>query len=248
MTEIMFSSPADTPASSTGRLCIRQFGDSALLIGSDHPDKEARWRTAHSLARRLQATNLCGVEGVVATFETFTVEYDPLQIDAFTLYEWLVEHSNGAEEFVRQERTVEIPVVYGGDFGPDLSSISEYLGISEDDVVGMHASIAWRVAFNGAPAGAPMHEGNAYGVPIPRMSEPRVRVPAGSVALSGQQGTIYTIPSPGGWRLIGTTPIRMNNPSGHPFVVLAPGDFLRFRPITSDEYFQTEPVFVGDLL
>lgn len=229
-------------------LRFSQFGDSALLISSHLPDKEDRWRSAHVLADRLRNANLKGIESIVATFETFTVEFNPLVIDNFTLYQWLVNHSDGLDEFTSQGRTVDIPIVYGGEFGPDLRSVADHLELSEDEVIQKHSETSWRVAFNGGPAGAPLHEGNAFNSPIPRMSEPRVRIPAGTIALSGSQGTVYTVPAPGGWRLIGTTPVQMNNLSGQPFVALSPGDYLRFRPITPDEYYRTPPVFVGDLL
>lgn len=227
---------------------VRQFGDSALLVLPDHEDKESRWRDAHALAKLLREASLPGIEGITPTFETFTVEYNPLQTDAFLLCEELSGILSTSQNYEFEPREVEIPLVYGGDYGPDLKSVAGHLEISEEEVVEKHSTTTWRLAFNGAPAGAPMHEGNAFGTPIPRMRQPRVRIPAGSVALSGHQGTIYTIPAPGGWRLIGTTPVQMNNPSGEPFVALRPGDKLRFVPISEAEFHRSETVFIGELL
>lgn len=227
---------------------VRSFGDSALLVLPDHEDKESRWRSAHALARLLREANLPGIEGITPTFETFTVEYNPLQTDAFSVCEELTGILSATDDLDFAPRDVAIPLVYGGDYGPDLQSVADHLEISADEVIEKHSTTTWRLAFIGAPAGAPMHEGNAFGTPIPRMSQPRVRIPAGSVALSGHQGTIYTIPAPGGWRLIGTTPVQMNNPSGEPFVALRPGDTLRFTPISEAEFHRTEPVFIGELL
>lgn len=245
MSELVLSSGSGT-AEATVR--VRQFGDSALLVLPDCEDKEARWRSAHTLAALLREANLPGIEGITPTFETFTVEYNPLQTDAFLLCEELTGILSAADDFDFDPRVVEIPLVYGGDYGPDLKSVADHLGINEDEVIEKHSTITWRLAFNGAPAGAPMHEGNAFGSSIPRMSQPRVRIPAGSVALSGHQGTIYTIPAPGGWRLIGTTPVQMNNPTGEPFVALRPGDKLRFVPISEHEFHRFEPAFIGELL
>ncbi|SDT04455.1 sensor histidine kinase inhibitor, KipI family [Brevibacterium sandarakinum] len=245
MKEIVLSDPSGSAARTVH---VRPFGDSALLVHPSDDDKESRWRMAHALAASLRKANLVGVEGITPTFESLTIEYDPLRLDVFSLCESLTEALSTAGNIAIEERLVEIPLVYGGDFGPDLTSVAGHLGISENDVIEKHCATMWRLAFNGAPAGAPMHEGDAFGTPIPRMSHPRVKIPAGSVAVSGHQGTIYTIPAPGGWRLIGTTPLRMNNPSGQPFVALTPGDTLRFVPISVDEFHRTEPVFIGELL
>lgn len=245
MSEIVLSSRSGTEEVTVR---VRQFGDSAILVLPDHDDKESRWRSAHRLATLLHETRLPGIEGITPTFETFTVEYNPLQIDAFVLCEELTGILSTTDELQFEPRVVQIPLVYGGDYGPDLKSVADHLEIAEDEVVEKHSTTTWRLAFNGAPAGAPMHEGDAFGTSIPRLSQPRVRIPAGSVALSGHQGTIYTIPAPGGWRLIGTTPVQMNNPSGEPFVALTPGDKLRFVPISEHEFHRTEPLFIGELL
>lgn len=232
-------------------LQVRRYGDSALLVsGADDMrlTKEMRWAGVHAVAQRLRAAQIRGIEGIVATFETLTVEFDPLEVDAFDLSELIRSWSPVAIDPAAAGRIVEIPVVYGGEFGPDLASVASHLELSEDEVIDRHSSHLWRVAFTGAPAGTPLHEGTAFDAPIPRMPEPRVRIAPGSIALSGHQGTIYTIPAPGGWRLIGRTPLRIIDPTGDSFVAIEPGDSLRFRPISEREYAQTQPVFIGELL
>ncbi len=214
----------------------------------ENEDRIQRWGTMQTLSASLREAGPAGVEGVVATFETMLVEFDPLVVGAEELESWLRDHAPEHELPATTGRVVELPVVYGGEYGPDLDDIADYLGLTPARVIEMHSSTLWRVAFNGAPAGTPLHEGSPFDRPIPRMPSPRVRIAAGTIALAGFQGTIYTIPAPGGWRLIGRTPLQVINPAGDPFVAIQPGDQLRFRPISEEEYASTPAAFIGDLL
>ena len=232
-------------------LQVQRYGDSALLVsGADDEQlsKETRWAAVHAVAGRLRGAGIRGIEGIVATFETLTVEFDPLELDAFDLGELIRGWSPIPIDPTGTGRVVEIPMVYGGEYGPDLASVASHLGLREHEVIERHSAHLWRVAFTGAPAGTPLHEGATFDAPIPRMPEPRVRIAPGTIALSGHQGTIYTIPAPGGWRLIGRTPLQIINPSGDPFVAIEPGDSLRFRPISEHEFAQAAPAFIGELL
>lgn len=224
------------------------YGDSALLVRRENNDRIRRWATMQSLSAALRQAGPAGIEGIVATFETMLVEFDPLLIGHDDLETWLRDHAPSREMPATTGRIVELPMVYGGEYGPDLDDVAGFLGLSASDVIEMHAATLWRVAFNGAPAGTPLHEGSPFDKPIPRMTEPRVRIPAGTIALAGFQGTIYTIPAPGGWRLIGRTPLQVINPKGDPFVAIQPGDQLRFKPISEREFERTPSVFVGELL
>lgn len=224
------------------------YGDSALLVRRENDDRIQRWGTMQALSASLRDEGLEGIEGIIATFETMLVEFDPLTVGLAELEQWLRAHAPEHDVPATTGRIVELPVVYGGEYGPDLDGIAEYLGLSTEHVIEMHSSTLWRVAFNGAPAGTPLHEGSPFDKPIPRMSSPRVHIAAGTIALAGFQGTIYTIPAPGGWRLIGRTPLQVINPKGDPFVAIQPGDQLRFRPISEQEFADTPSVFIGELL
>ena len=224
------------------------YGDSAVLVERDCRDSVQRWAVMQSLSSSLRAAGLPGIEGNFATFATLLVSFDPLVTDAATLERWLRAHVPTEEIPATTGRIVEIPMTYGGEYGPDLEDVARHLELTPDEVIEQHAATLWRVAFNGAPAGTPLHEGSPWARPVPRMSEPRVRIAEGTIALAGHQGTIYTIPAPGGWRLIGRTPLKIINPRGNPFVAIDPGDQLRFKPITPDELARTPAVFIGELL
>lgn len=225
------------------------YGDSALLVSRRHPDPARRWALMQAVAASLRAQRVPGVEAVVATFEDLLVEYDPLVCDGDELRRRIALSAPAEEPPLASGRTVRLPMVYGGDNGPDLDDVAAELGITADQLIDRHSSTDWTVAFTGAPAGAPLHTGEPLGAtPIRRRSSPRVRIPAGTVALSGTQGTIYTVEAPGGWRLIGRTPVRIIRQGSDDFVSIRPGDTLRFSPLSEAEFAAFTPVDVAELI
>jgi KipI family sensor histidine kinase inhibitor len=123
---------------------------------------------------------------------------------------------------------VEIPVAYGGANGPDLDAVAELTGHTPDEVVAMHSGAEYLVYFLGFSPGFPYLGGLPESIAAPRLETPRRRVPAGSVAIGGQQTGVYPIASPGGWRIIGRTPLRLFDPGADPPVLLRMGDHVRF--------------------
>jgi len=216
-------------------LTIGPYGDSALLVravSTGPADREACWRTVQDLADAL--TGAAGVADLVATYDSLLVEFDCATTDHDEVAA-LVRATGPAEAGTRPSTVFEVPVRYGGEDGPDLAGVAEQLGISPAEVVERHGAAEWTVRFLGAPAGAPMLDGsapNGSGLPGPvrRHPSPRARVPAGSVALSGVQGVIYPVAAPGGWQLIGRTPLRFVDPTRWPHVPYRPGDRFRFVP------------------
>jgi len=211
------------------RLLIDPYGDSGLLVTARGGTAEQRWRTVHRLATAVRAGRLPGVCDVVATYDCLLVEFDC----ARTTFEDVA----AALPALRPVRgatapaTVRVPVIYGGEHGPDLGDVAAQLGSTPEQVARWHAATAWTVRFRGAPAGAPMLDGPAFPSPVSRCPAPRVRVPGGSVAVAGRQSVIYPVPSPGGWRLIGRTPLRMVAIGRPPRSPYRPGDVIRFEPI-----------------
>ena len=135
-------------------------------------------------------------------------------------------------------RSVTIPVQYGGDAGPDLAEVAALTGISVDEVIARHAAVEYRVAMLGFAPGFPYLLGLDPRLAVPRRHDPRQRVPAGSVAIGGSQTGIYPAALPGGWQLIGRTPLRLFDVHATPPSLLLPGDRVRFRPIDADGYEQ----------
>jgi KipI family sensor histidine kinase inhibitor len=133
-------------------------------------------------------------------------------------------------------RIVDIPVCYGGEFGPDLDEVAELCGLAADEVVALHVGGEYLAYMIGFAPGFPYLGGLPDKLAVPRKAVPRLRVPAGSVGLAGQQTGIYPLASPGGWQIIGRTPIRLFTPERMPPTLLQAGDIVRFRVISHEEY------------
>jgi KipI family sensor histidine kinase inhibitor len=136
-----------------------------------------------------------------------------------------------ADVVVAPGRLVEIPVRYGGADGPDLGEVAAHAGLTESQVVVLHASVEYDVYMVGFSPGFPYLAGLPERLAMPRRATPRVRVPAGSVAIGGLQTGVYPLASPGGWRLIGRTPLPLFDPRREPPVLLSLGDRVRFVPV-----------------
>ena len=174
-----------------------------------------------------------------------TVYYDPVRIprkDGGPPYErvcqWVRDCAAAAARRVREvvERRVVIPVCYGGAEGPDLAAIGAAHGLTADEVVALHSGAEYFVSAVGFAPGFPYLGGLPAALHTPRRPTPRTRVPAGSVAIGGALSGVYPFETPGGWHLIGRTPLRLFNPQGRPPALLQAGDRVRFRPITADEF------------
>jgi KipI family sensor histidine kinase inhibitor len=131
---------------------------------------------------------------------------------------------------------VEIPVCYGGECGPDIAAVAEHAGLLRDAVIARHTAAEYTVAMLGFAPGFPYLLGLDPSLQMPRRATPRTRVPAGSVAIGGAQTGIYPRELPGGWHLIGRTPLVLFDPQRELPCLLAPGDRVRFHAIEADEF------------
>jgi inhibitor of KinA len=212
-------------------------GDSALLVEfEERIDPEVN-ASAIALAAAVQAAGLAGVRDVVPTFRSVAVYFDPVHTDGAALLACLDRHAQAASGPAGESCTsIRIPVCYGGEVGPDLADVAAFAGMSEDDVVMAHTSKAYRVFMLGFVPGFAYLGIVDERIAIPRLATPRVRVPVGSVGIAGIQTGIYPAETPGGWRLIGRTPIKPFEPDrADPFLMKA-GDTVQFYRIDRDEY------------
>lgn len=195
---------------------MEPYGDSAVLVTVTDGTAEQRWRAVHQLAGPVE--RLAGVSAVVPAYDTLLVEFDCVR----TTFEEVTAGVRAARPDPDgiAPVTFHLPVVYDG---PDLPGVAAELDVPVAEIVRLHTAAIWTVRFRGAPAGAPMLDGSLFPRPVSRCPAPRVRVRAGSVAVAGRHSVIYPVDSPGGWRLIGRTSVRLRE-LGH-----RPGDLLRFR-------------------
>jgi inhibitor of KinA len=218
------------------------MGDRALVIEfGDAADPKLSSHIA-ALAQRLRASPPAGVLDIVPTFTTLALHYDPADVeDGDSPYDVLagqVEAWLCAEppESTVQGRSIEIPVCYGGTFGEDLDALAGRHGLRPEDVVRLHSEPRYHVHMLGFVPGFAYLGGLDARLATPRRDHPRPKVPAGSVAIGGAHTGIFPLETPGGWHLIGRTPLRLFTPGSEPPCLLNPGDSVQFVPISADRF------------
>ncbi len=216
---------------------IRLSGDRALLVeygdGIDPVVNEKVRAMTALLKRNLPA----GVEAVVPAYRSLSILYDPLATNPDRLTEILhaLEADSDAIQ-VAEPKIVPIPVCYGGGFGPDIGIVMEHTGLREDEVIAIHASVDYPIYMIGFTPGFCYLGGLDRRLQTPRRKTPRISLPAGSVGLAESQTGMYPVESPGGWQIIGRTPLRLFTPAReNPFLYEA-GDRIRFVPIAGAEF------------
>jgi KipI family sensor histidine kinase inhibitor len=175
-----------------------------------------------------------GVVDTTPTLRSLLVEYDPLHVAQGDLVAALRTLAQQHPLPRRPARHHEVPVVYGGDAGPDLDAVAHRLGLAGDEVVRRHTGAGYRVGMIGNLPGLPYLLGLPSQLALPRRGQPRTAVPAGSVAIATQMSCIYPVRAPGGWHLIGRTPIRLFDPAASPPAAMSPGDTVHFVATTAD--------------
>jgi KipI family sensor histidine kinase inhibitor len=207
---------------------------SLLLVFGEEISAEAH-RNVLRLAPLLQSAR--GVVNVHPAYASILVDFDPLAVGHRDLERAAAElAARAAAAPVPEPRTVEIPVCYGGEFGPDLEEVAALHGRAPEEVVAIHSGAEYLVYFLGFSPGFPYLGGMPESIAAPRLATPRRRVPAGSVAIGGRQTGIYPVASPGGWRIIGRTPLRLFQPDRDPPVLLRMGDHVKFIPISKGDF------------
>jgi KipI family sensor histidine kinase inhibitor len=217
-------------------------GDTALLVEFPARMDAAVNARVIALWHDLRARRIPGVRDLVPAYAALAVYFDPLRTDVPSLAA-VLERAAGATNDVATpvDRPVhQVPVCYGGDLGPDLDELAMDTGLSRDAIVAAHAAPTYRVFMLGfTPGFAYMGEVDPR-IAAPRRSTPRVTVPAGSVGIAGRQTGIYPMASPGGWRLVGRTPLRPFLPGREPAFLFQAGDRVRFVPVGPERFRELE--------
>ncbi len=212
-------------------------GDRALSV--ELGDEITRDINARILALEylLQQKRVPGVGETVPSYRALLVYYDPLVVG----YEEVTATLRGLLAEARPEvlppvRTVELPCCYGGELGFELEAAAAKLGLPPDELARLHAEADYYVYFVGFTPGLPYMTGMPERLTIPRLTNPRVKTPPGSVSIGGVQCCIYSVESPGGFWVLGRTPVRLYDPAAPDPILLRAGDHVRFRPIDRAEY------------
>jgi KipI family sensor histidine kinase inhibitor len=211
------------------RYVLTRLADDLFAIPAASP------RDAQALAAQIRRSGtwlevVPGIDSVVVRFDAVAVPASAAE----ALLEITIR--DGVEPLAVGDTLVEIPVVYGGDYGPDLEELSRKTGLSTDQVIALHTGQEYEVDMVGFTPGFAFIGGLDDRLRVPRRSEPRQRVPAGSVGVADGRTGLYAMASPGGWTLIGRTPLRLFDPGARRPFALQPGMRVRFRAIAAEDY------------
>lgn len=215
------------------------LGDSAIVVQLGTTIGMETHAKIRALIAYLDEYPPIGIVEYVPAFTTVTIFYSPLVYTYVAIEQklkQLLQHVDGGIN--TPGKIVEIPVCYGGEFGEDIAEVANHNGISIDEVIALHTNGEYLVHMIGFAPGFPYLGGLSQKIATPRRSSPRLSIPAGTVGIAGEQTGVYPIETPGGWRLIGRTPISLFRPLESPPSLLAAGDIVHFRAISKEEYVQ----------
>jgi KipI family sensor histidine kinase inhibitor len=218
------------------------MGDRSLLVelgGEISPSVNHR---VQELFAALDLHPVDGVRELVPSYRSLLVVYDPLNISLGDLKRRIRDtYQNLDQSELPEPRTIDIPIVYGGEQGPDLESVAQYHHITPQAVIDYHTRPTYRVYMIGFTPGYPYLGEVPHAIATPRRKTPRILVPKGSVGIAKQQTGIYSVDSPGGWQIIGWTPVNLFDPQAQPPSLLMMGDRVRFQAISAQEASQWQP-------
>ncbi|MEK6752909.1 MAG: 5-oxoprolinase subunit PxpB [Chloroflexota bacterium] len=213
---------------------LKPLGDSALLIELGNEINPALNQRIHALNALLQ-NPILGILETVPAYSTLLIHYDPLILTFDQAAHWVRDKMTQLDDsFHRTPRRLEVPVRYGGASGPDLEAVAVSKGISPADVIRIHSEREYTVYMMGFTPGFPYLGTLDERLIMPRMETPRTLVKAGIVAIAGSQTGIYPLDSPGGWHLIGWTPLKLFDPASETPFLFSPGDVVTFLPLESN--------------
>jgi KipI family sensor histidine kinase inhibitor len=213
------------------------MGDRGLLL--EFGDEISR-EINEKVRRMALAVHAEAIEGIIETIPTYRsllIIYNPVILPMEDLKERLKRMEKGLQQTPLPEpKLTRIPVVYGGIYGPDLEEVAKYLHVSPEEVVQLHCSKPYLIYMIGFMPGYPYMGELPQALVTPRLKTPRLLVPKGSVAIAQRQTGIYSMESPGGWQILGRTPVELFHPEKDPPALLQMGDFVQFYQISEKEF------------
>ncbi len=227
---------------------IEPLGDSAVIIDLGNEIDTNTQQKVQTVSSYLDSNPPQWLIEYVPAFTTVTLFYQPCHASLTTKYnkenspyteickQLKALFSHISPKGMMEPRTIEIPVCYGGTFGPDLAEVASHAQLTENDVIRYHTNGNYRVHMIGFAPGFPYIGGMPEEIAAPRKKSPRTKIPAGSVGIAGKQTGVYPIETPGGWQLIGKTPLKLFRPGEDSPSLLQAGDQIRFKAITPEAF------------
>ena len=216
---------------------ILTAGDSSILVEFGKVISPEINRKITAMVQLMKMQHIEGVVDIIPAFCSLLINYDPRVIS----YEEIKERMQhllkmDAKMDEGKKKIYEIPVCYGGEFGPDIANIAQHAGLTEEEVIKIHSSRDYLIYMLGFLPGFCYLGGLDERIHTPRLANPRIKISAGSVGIGGSQTGIYPLDSPGGWQLMGMTPVKTYDPDREVPILLEAGDYIRFIPIDEEEY------------
>lgn len=216
---------------------FRAASDQSLLVSFGQQITLENHQRVLKLVHLLESQPIDGVRNLHPAYCTVLIKFDPLKLDHDELQSRLLPYLARLDKApLPKPQQIEIPVCYGGEFGPDLNDVATMHGISLTQAIELHSSPLYRVYFLGFAPGFAYLGGLPSLLATPRLETPRAKVPQGSVGIGGNQTAVYPFATPGGWRLIGRTPLAMFRRDQARMNLLQIGDRVCFRPISKQEF------------
>lgn len=216
---------------------ILTAGDSSLLVEFGNEISPAINRKIAATVQLLKEQHIEGIVDMIPTYCSLLVNYDPRVLSYEEIRERvlaIVKVETRAD--TQRRRVFEIPVCYGGEYGPDMDNIAKHAGLTEEEVIQIHSSKDYLIYMLGFLPGFTYLGGLDERIHTPRLANPRLKISAGSVGIGGSQTGIYPLDSPGGWQLMGMTPVKTYDPHRDVPILVEAGDYIRFVPIDEAEY------------
>ena len=212
-------------------------GDKALFVEVGNEITPEVNKGIRNLLSAIDNSDIPGVEALAPTYRSILVYYDPLTLRVEDLKQQLAElYGNLQDADLGASKVVEIPTLYGGEYGPDIAFVATHNNLTEAEVVEVHTNSDYLVYMVGFNPGFPYLGGMSEKIATPRLPTPRVRMVPGSVGIAERQTGIYPLASPGGWWVIGRSPIKMFDPGREPPSLVEAGDLVRFTSVEEAEY------------
>lgn len=212
-------------------------GDSALNMEFGNNITKEINKKIRAMTVAIEIKKIAGIVEIVPTYRSLMIHYDPLIIE----YDELVNVLKKMEENIENielpaPEVIEIPTLYGGEYGPDIDNVAKHNNITVEEVIKIHTSKEYLIYMLGFTPGFSYLGGMDERIATPRLQSPRVKIPGGSVGIAGEQTGIYPIASPGGWQLIGRTPLELFDPKRENPILLKAGNYISFKSINEEEY------------
>lgn len=231
------------------KLLISEAGDAALFCKLGNKIDPLISKEVLLLNNKIKRAKFENIIETVPSYIGLMIYYKPevgVKNDIIKLVQKLFEDDSDKTE-LEKSFTIEVPVCYGNEYGPDLKYLSNYHKLSPDEVIRIHSSCEYRIYMLGFTPGFPYLGGMDKQIATPRKETPRTRIRAGSVGIAGSQTGIYPIDSPGGWQIIGKTPLNLLDFSAKQAFLFRAGDYLKFKAVSLTEYFDiAEAIKTGD--